>query len=58
MWQGKLLNNSPEAGIKISNQTLVLQKVSRSQAGIYTCIGSNQKGEGESDSVTLDVKCE
>ncbi|VVC33858.1 Fibronectin type III,Immunoglobulin subtype,Immunoglobulin-like domain,Immunoglobulin-like [Cinara cedri] len=53
---GKLLNHNVPAGTIVSNQSLVLQKVSRNRAGIYTCVGSNQEGDGESNSVFLDVK--
>lgn len=32
--------------------------MTRSRAGIYTCIGSNQEGDGESNPLNLDIKCE
>ena len=44
-------------GIIIGNQTLVLQKVNRHQAGLYTCVASNQVGDEESNAQYLDVKC-
>ena len=56
--QGKLLDNNPEEGISVANQSLVLQNVTRSHAGIYTCVGSNREGDGESNPVQLDISCE
>lgn len=55
--QGKLLDNSPAEGISVANQSLVLQNVSRSRAGMYTCVGSNREGDGESNPVHLDINC-
>ncbi|KOX75931.1 hypothetical protein WN51_12361 [Melipona quadrifasciata] len=56
--QGNPLYHNPATGTIISNQSLVLQSVTRSRAGIYTCIGSNQEGDGESNPLNLDIKCE
>ncbi|XP_071869534.1 nephrin isoform X5 [Bombus fervidus] len=53
---GNPLYHNPATGTIISNQSLVLQSVTRSRAGIYTCIGSNQEGDGESNPLNLDIK--
>ncbi|KAJ8930640.1 hypothetical protein NQ314_016555, partial [Rhamnusium bicolor] len=54
-FQGKLLNINVGAGIIISNQSLVLQGVSRATAGNYTCVGYNTEGDGESSAFYLNV---
>lgn len=56
--QGKILNNNIGAGVILSNQSLVLQGVSRSTAGNYTCVGYNTEGDGESTPFYLNVMCE
>ncbi|KAL6447971.1 hypothetical protein ACFW04_000191 [Cataglyphis niger] len=53
---GNPLYHNPTTGTIISNQSLVLQSVTRSRAGIYTCIGNNQEGDGESNPLNLDIK--
>ncbi|XP_044264137.1 hemicentin-2-like isoform X3 [Tribolium madens] len=53
---GKQLYNNAQANTIVSNQSLVLQAITRSRSGHYTCVGHNQEGDGESNSVQLDVK--
>ncbi|XP_037033009.1 nephrin-like isoform X2 [Bradysia coprophila] len=53
---GKPLYNNVLAGIIVANQSLVLQNVTRARSGSYTCIGINNEGDGESNTVLLDIK--
>lgn len=57
-FQGLQLYNNLASGIIITNQSLVLQSVTKDRAGMYTCTGHNQEGDGESPPVQLDIKCE
>ena len=41
----------------ITNQSLVLQKVSRTESGLYQCHAINQEGQGSSNTVNLPIKC-
>ena len=43
-------------GIIQSNQTLVLQRVSRNQSGIYQCEASNAQGNTISNKINLVIK--
>ena len=42
----------------MSNQSLVLQRIDRQTAGLYTCLATNMEGQGESNALALPVKCE
>ncbi|XP_076325075.1 protein turtle homolog A-like [Tachypleus tridentatus] len=55
MFEGKPLYSKKIEGIIISNQTLVLQKVTRERRGRYQCIASNIEGDAESEEITLRV---
>ena len=55
--QGELLAHQVRSGIIISNQSLVVQGVSQSDSGRYTCHVFNSEGEGVSNEVELAVKC-
>lgn len=56
-FQAKPLVHNISGGVIITDQSLVLQKVTRLSAGNYTCIGRNTEGEGVSEAFSLDVLC-
>jgi hypothetical protein len=49
------LQSDPQVSVK--GDTLVLSKVGMAQSGTYRCAAKNQIGEGQSNAVSLDVKC-
>ncbi|CRL07921.1 CLUMA_CG020866, isoform A, partial [Clunio marinus] len=49
------LQNNPQEGIIISNQSLVLQNITRQRMGQYVCTASNSEGDGFSQPVQLNV---
>lgn len=55
--QGKELQHNISVGIILSDQSLVLQSVSRASAGDYTCLAVNSEGKGLSNPVTLRIRC-
>ncbi|XP_037079503.1 nephrin-like [Pollicipes pollicipes] len=50
------LEHNAAAGIIVSNFSLALQDVQRSDSGVYMCVGFNVEGDGESNPIFLDVK--
>ncbi|KAG7171576.1 turtle-like 5 [Homarus americanus] len=53
---GDELSHNVSAGIILSNQSLVLQRVTRRSSGQYTCSATNLHGLGSSNAVQLSVK--
>lgn len=55
--QDKPVIQNPAAGVIISTRSLVLQKLTRQEAGAYSCKAANSRGETSSEAVTLRVQC-
>ncbi|XP_042862046.1 protein turtle homolog A-like isoform X2 [Penaeus japonicus] len=53
---GQELHHNITAGVILSNQSLVLQGVTRKSSGLYTCRAINLNGEASSNAVQLSVK--
>lgn len=56
-FEGRELHTNVSAGLIISNQSLVLQRVQRTNRGHYTCSASNSEGMGESKPLYLSIQC-
>ncbi|XP_063889357.1 LOW QUALITY PROTEIN: uncharacterized protein LOC135116077 [Scylla paramamosain] len=54
--EGTDLHHNVTAGVIISNQSLVLQRVTRDASGNYYCVASNIEGDGQSNPIHLRVK--
>ncbi|UYV64625.1 hypothetical protein LAZ67_3001373 [Cordylochernes scorpioides] len=52
-FESRDLHTNTSAGVIISNQSLVLQRVHRLSRGRYTCTAANSEGRGESNAVQL-----
>ena len=46
------------AGVWSTREEVLIQKVGREEAGIYTCTAHNAEGDGESNHFNLDIRCE
>lgn len=57
MLQDEVLSHNTSARIIWSNQSLVLQSVTRSSAGIYVCAAANALAETKSEALHFRVKC-
>ena len=56
-FQGKKLADDIANGIIVSNRSLVLQRVTKKAAGIFTCQATNAEGHSASNELQLNVKC-
>ncbi|CAN8014761.1 unnamed protein product, partial [Ixodes persulcatus] len=56
LFEGRELASNATAGVIVSTQSLVLQRVRRAQRGRYACSATNKEGRGVSKDLYLRVK--
>lgn len=56
-FQGISVTQNVSWGIIISTKSLVLQRVTRLQSGLYACTAINDRGETQSEPVSLRIHC-
>lgn len=57
LFQGMVVTQNMSSGVIFSTHSLVLQGVTRHNAGSYTCTAVNAKGETSSHPVPLRIQC-
>ena len=56
-FQDVMVQQEKHSGVIISGTSLVLQGVTRKQAGMYACVASNIEGDTQSNVLELKVMC-
>lgn len=57
MLQSDLITQNMSTGVLFSTKSLVLQGVTRQNAGAYHCIAANTRGQTSSQPVNLRIQC-
>ena len=57
LFQDVMVQQEKHSGVIISGTSLVLQGVTRKQAGMYACVASNIEGDTQSNVLELKVMC-
>ena len=53
-FQGRVLSGY---GASMNHKTLKISNVTSEKRGLYTCVVSNEEGDGQSNAVNLNVQC-
>ncbi|KOB66162.1 Uncharacterized protein OBRU01_21619, partial [Operophtera brumata] len=54
-YKGQIVTHNQQAGVIVGSSHLAFQRVSRGQAGRYSCTASNVEGDGRSPSINLSI---